>query len=152
MLKLVNLINIVTLVFYIKKNYTICSIYMVSSTLWHFVNQNATVYIYIYIYIYIYEKFRLLVTDVPFDLVDQKPPVSPERSGNHLIDKEAIGIDWKHTSSSWLNRNTKLRVFKQTQSKESEVGSSWENTATKATDIKAGRLQGEGFLFKNDVL
>ncbi len=27
---------------------------MVSSTLWHFVNQNATVYIYIYIYIYIY--------------------------------------------------------------------------------------------------
>ncbi len=94
------------------------------------------------------EKFRLLVTDVPFDLVDQKPPVNPERSGNHLIDKEAIGIDWKHTSSSWLNRNTKLRAFKQTQSKESEGDSSWENTATKATDIKAGRLQGEGFLLK----
>ncbi len=40
--------------FYKLSNYTICSIYMVSSTLWHFVNQNATVYIYIYIYIYLY--------------------------------------------------------------------------------------------------
>ena len=63
-------------------------------------------------------------TELSSELVDQKPPVNPERSGNHLIDKEAIGIDWKHTSSSWLNRNTKLRAFKQTQSKESEGDSS----------------------------
>ena len=91
------------------------------------------------------EKFRLLVTEVPFDLVDKKPPFNPEQSGNHLIDKEATGVDWKHTSSSWVNRNTKLRVFRQAESNEGDI--SWENTATKATDIQAG-LQGDGFLLK----
>jgi hypothetical protein len=57
------------------------------------------------------ERFRLLVTNVPVEMAGEKPPANPSKSGNYLVDKKAVGIDWKHTTSSWLNRNTKTRVF-----------------------------------------
>ncbi len=52
---------------------------MVSSTLWHFVNQNAIVYIYIYIYIYIYMCIYILFTSKRLPL----QPVSSKR--NHQV-------------------------------------------------------------------
>ena len=58
------------------------------------------------------ERFRLLVTNVPVEMAREKPPANPSKSGNYLVDKKAVGIDWKHTTSLWLNRNTKTRFHR----------------------------------------
>ncbi len=99
------------------------------------------------------ERFRLLVTNVPVEMAGEKPPANPSKSGNHLVDKKAVGIDWKHTTSSWLNRNTKTCIFTRviniddSDDDEPDGQISWQSREIKVAEIKAC-LTGEGYLLK----
>jgi hypothetical protein len=100
------------------------------------------------------ERFKLLVTNVPVEMAEEKPPVNPSKSGNFLVDKKAVGIDWKHTTSSWLNRNTKTHVFTRVINiyEDSDIDEpddqiTWQSREIKASEIKTG-LTGEGYLLK----
>lgn len=90
------------------------------------------------------ERFRLLVTDVPVEKATERPPVAPSATGNHLVDKAAAGVDWKHTSSSWLNRNTKIRLFRKTGE------AAWHSQEVKAKELAAGGPcdHGEGYVVR----
>ena len=88
------------------------------------------------------DRFKLLVTDVLVELTREKPPPNPSKSGNYLVDKNAIGVDWKHTSSSWLNRNTKTRIFRRLI----RLDNSGDDDPDDA--ISWAGLQGEGYLLK----
>ncbi|XP_028412490.1 uncharacterized protein LOC114535325 [Dendronephthya gigantea] len=98
------------------------------------------------------DRFKLLVTDVPVELAQEKPPPNPSKSGNYLVDKNAIGVDWKHTSSSWLNRNTKTRIFRRlirlddSDDDDSDDAISWQSKEIKAKDIK-GAVSPHAHLF-----
>lgn len=100
------------------------------------------------------DKFKLLVTNVPVEMAREKPPVDPSESGNYLVDKNLVGIDWKHTTSSWLNRNSKTRIFTQlininehSNDDEPDDQITWQSREIKASEIKTG-LTGEGYILK----
>ena len=89
------------------------------------------------------------MTDVLYDCLNERP-VNPSRSGNHLIDKVAI-VNWKRASSSWLNRNTKIRLFNKAtdQTKDGEQNrTGWNNREIKTAEIKTGYLEGNGYQLK----
>ncbi len=90
------------------------------------------------------ERFQLLVKDVLMEHATP-PPVSPEKSGIYLVDKVLCDVDWKHTTTSWLNRNTKVRLF--TKLIDDAGTESWRNQEIKPNQIKKV-LDGEGYLLR----
>ncbi len=67
------------------------------------------------------------------------------QSGIHLVEKVLWGVDWKHTTTSWLNWKTKVRMF--TKLIDDTGTESWRNKEIKPNQIEQG-LDGKGYLLR----
>ena len=81
----------------------------------------------------------MLVTNIPVAKATEPPPITPSATG--LVDKGAVSVDWKHTSSSWLNRNTKMCLFRET------AEGAYQNREVKTKEL-AACTDGEGYVMK----